>query len=98
LNPLSKRLKQARKKMEMSQMALGVAAGIDEFSAGPRINQYESGKRNPDYLTLERIGKILGCPVPFFYAKDDIFAEIITLLGKLNKEKKKQALELISSI
>lgn len=75
-----------------------IAAGIDEFSASARMNQYETGKHVPDFLTLKHISRVLKCPVAFFYAEDDVIAEIIMLLSKLNREKKKQALEAIASL
>ncbi|HFC9173642.1 TPA: hypothetical protein ACF0O3_002514 [Legionella pneumophila] len=34
-----KRLKEARKIAGLSQRKLGVDSGMDEFSAGPRMNQ-----------------------------------------------------------
>ena len=40
---ISRRLKQARVLAGLSQKQLGIKAGIDEFSASPRINQYERG-------------------------------------------------------
>src|SRR5262249_47548553 len=40
----ARRLKAARLGAGLTQEALGVQAGIDEFSASARINQYERGK------------------------------------------------------
>lgn len=95
---IPKRLKQVRKKANLSQEKLGIMAGIDEFSASARMNQYEVGKRVPDFLTLKRIGKVLGCPVAFFYVEEDIMADIIVSLSNLSKDKKKQVLEFIESL
>ncbi|STX37713.1 helix-turn-helix domain-containing protein [Legionella feeleii] len=78
-SPLPKRLKEARIASGMSQKVLGIAAGIDEFSASPRINQYETGKHSPDYLTLHRIAKVLNIPTAYFYAEEDDLAEVIRL-------------------
>ena len=64
--PVFKRLKEARKKAGISQKNLGIAAGIDEFSASARMNQYETGKHTPDFLTLSKIAKVLKTPVAFF--------------------------------
>lgn len=58
-------------------------AGIDEFSASPRINQYEKGRHTPDYLTVERLAAVLDVPVPFFYARDDRLARLIQVWGRL---------------
>jgi len=38
VSPLPKRLKEARLAAGLSQKQLGIAAGIDEFSASPRCN------------------------------------------------------------
>ena len=90
--PIPKRLKQARKALDLSQKELGIAAGMDEFSASARMNQYEVGKRTPDYSTLKRIAKVLGYPPAYFYTEDDLIAEIISYASKLNKDDKKALL------
>jgi transcriptional regulator with XRE-family HTH domain len=56
---------------------LGIAAGIDEFSASPRINQYEKGTHAPAYDMVSRIGDVLDLPVAYFYADDAGMAEVI---------------------
>ena len=76
-NPVAMRLKEARINAGLSQKELGIRAGIDEFSASPRINQYEKGKHVPDYSTLERLGEVLGAPVAYFYCEDSVLAEIV---------------------
>lgn len=83
-SPIPKRLKEARLRAAISQKELGIQAGIDEFSASPRINQYEKGKHTPDFLTLERLGEVLGVPVPYFFAWDDNLAELILIYGSLS--------------
>ena len=45
----SKRLKQARLRTDLTQEQLGILAGIDEFSASARVNQYEKGKHLQPY-------------------------------------------------
>jgi transcriptional regulator with XRE-family HTH domain len=96
-SPLPKRLKEARLAAGLSQKGLGIAAGIDEFSASPRMNQYETGKHIPDFNTLSKIAKVLKVPVPFFYTKDDIMAEMLKLVGQLSMEKRKKALFYLSN-
>ena len=80
LTIVAKRLKEAREGKGLSQKALGIAAGIDEFSASPRINQYERGKHSPDLLTLKRLAKVLAVPLAYLYAEDDFLADAILLL------------------
>ena len=87
---VAKRLKEARLAKGLSQKKLGIAAGIDEFTASPRMNQYERGVHIPDYSTLERLAQVLEVPVPYFYAADDELADWIKCfprLGKAEREK-----------
>ncbi|HAT2016930.1 TPA: helix-turn-helix domain-containing protein [Legionella pneumophila] len=76
-SPLPKRLKEARLVAGLSQRQLGIAAGIDEFSASPRINQYETGKHTPDFTTLKQLAKVLSVPTAYFYAEENDLAELI---------------------
>ena len=73
----SKRLREARLKLGISQAKLGVAAKIDEFSASARMNHYEKGKHYPDYKTAERLAKALNVPTPYLFAREDDLAEWI---------------------
>jgi len=86
--PVSKRLREARTVAGLSQKLLGIAAGIDEFSASARMNQYETGKHTPDYSTLNSIAKVLKLPVAYFYAETDELAELIKLFYPLKKPDK----------
>ena len=97
-NPLAKRLKEARMAFGISQRNLGAAAGMDPLSAGPRVTQYETAKHSPDFLTLAHIGSVLRYPVAFFYAEDDALAELITLFHKMNKENKKELLNIARNL
>lgn len=87
-SPIRKRLKEARITAGLSQKSLGIAAGIDEFSASARMNQYETGKHTPDFLTLQRIAKILNVPTAYFYAETADLAETIRLYYFLKKSDK----------
>ena len=69
-NPIPVRLKQARKKANLSQKALGVNIGMDESSASPRMNQYEKGKHTPDTSTLKALANELGVPLNYFFCED----------------------------
>lgn len=90
--PTPKRLKAARQRAKLSQRQLGIAAGIDEFSASPRVNQYERGKHTPDYSTAERLAKVLGCPTAYLYAREDDLAELILLWAHLTERQKRRLL------
>lgn len=78
--------------MGLSQRGLGIAAGFDPTGASPRVNQYEAGKHTPDMRSLELLGKVLGKPVPYFYAVDDTLAEAIDLLARMPSKARKEAL------
>ena len=94
-SPVAKRLKQARTRSGLSQKQLGIEAGIDAFSASPRINQYESGKHTPDFATAKRLADVLRVPTPFLYTEEDTMAELIRLLGGFSlKDRRKLLLEL----
>ncbi len=84
-SPLPKRLKEARQAMGLSQKSLGIKAGIDEFSASTRMNQYETGKYSPDYLSLKNIAAVLNVPTAYFYAENDQLAQMIKLFNTLKK-------------
>ena len=88
-SPVSKRLKEARLAAGLSQKSLGIAAGIDEFSASARMNQYETGKHVPDYSTLSLIAKVLKLPVAYFYADTDELAHIIRFYSLLSTKQRK---------
>jgi len=85
-------MKAARERLGISQAELGMRAGIDEFCASARINQYERGKHAPDFLTVCNLAKVLDVPTAYFYAKDDNLAELIELFGKLRPAERKSLL------
>lgn len=83
-SPLCRRLKEARLAANLSQKQLGIAAGMDEFSASARMNHYELGRHSPDYSTLKRIALVLSLPTAYFYAEEDDLAELIKNFRKKN--------------
>ena len=97
-SPFARRMKAARECMGISQMELGVRAGIDEFSSSARINQYERGKHAPDFLTASNLAKVLGVPAAYFYAEDNQLAELISLFGQLKAGERKNLLTFAASL
>ena len=93
---ITKRLNEARLAAGISQKQLGIAAGIDEFSASPRINQYERGVHVPDFATLERLALVLNVPTPYFYTRDDDLAKLILRYGKLDAAERAAMLNLVN--
>lgn len=69
----------------LSQKQLGIAAGMDQFSASARMNHYEKGRHTPDYSMLERIAKVLKLPVAYFYADSDELAAWIMSFSRIKK-------------
>lgn len=74
---IGQRLREARLRAGLSQKELGIRAEIDEFTASPRVNQYERGRHIPEFQTVERFAAVLGVPAPYFYCRDDALAEWI---------------------
>ena len=96
-SPTPLRLKQARKAAGYTQQRIGIALGMEPNTASARMNQYEKGKHSPDYTTMKRIADELGVPVAFFYCEEDVLAELILELGKLNKSELEQKLKDLKS-
>ncbi len=89
LSVFPKRLKQARLRSGLTQEQLGIQAGIDEFSASARVNQYEKGKHAPSLLTSQRLARALLVPTSFLYEEDDLLPSLLAIAGRLTKEKKR---------
>lgn len=79
----SQRLKDARLLRGLSQKRLGVAAGIDEFVASTRINRYEKGVHEANITTASCLAKALNVPLAYFYATDDLLAQMILRFSEL---------------
>src|SRR5450830_289552 len=84
--PFPSRLKKARLQRGLTQFGLGVAAGIDEYSASPRINQYERGVHTPDQGTATRLAEALGVPLSYLFEPNESLAELIRLAGTLTSD------------
>lgn len=84
----ARRMKAARELLGISQMELGVRAGIKECSASARINQYERGKHAPDFLTAQHLAGVLQVPTAYFYAEDLQLAELVVLFHKMQYEQR----------
>ena len=93
---ITKRLLEARLTSGLSQKKLGIAAGIDEFSASPRVNQYERGVHVPDFSTIERLASVLNVPVPYFYTRDDVLAKLIVKYGQQDRAGKEALIKFLN--
>lgn len=94
LSVVSKRIKEARIRAGLSQEKLGVLAGIDEFSASARMNQYERGRHTPNYQLVKRLAVVLELPTAFFYTEEDQLAELLIAYGGLGTKARKRLVEL----
>lgn len=84
------RLRAAREARGISQKQLGILAGIDQFVASARINQYERGKHVPDLQTAQRLAAELNVPVSYLYEPNDDLAELIRILGEHSRDQLRQ--------
>ena len=91
-----RRLRTARQAAQMTQAELGRTLGLDDQNTGaPRVSRYETGKHQPDQETMARIAEVLGLPVAYFHAVDDILAEVILLVAKMPKKDQEEIVELL---
>lgn len=96
--PIPLRLKQARLRSGITQEALGVQAGIDEYSASARMNQYEKGVHLPNFELLERCAEILGVPVEYFYTRSDETAKLLLSFYQMTNVQKQALMEFLETI
>ncbi len=91
----ARRFRTARLAAGMSQKTVGIAAGIDEFVASSRINQYERGVHTPDFETARRLARVLGVTTAYFFADDEAVAKILFAVSAMPlRERRKLAKEL----
>ena len=98
MSVFGKRMKAARLQAGLSQEKLGVAAGVDEMSSSARMNQYERGKHEPDYLMVERVAGVLNVPECYFYCKDDDVAQILVDLHRTPETRKAEVMAIIRDL
>lgn len=92
------RLRQAREKKNLSQRRLGILAGIHQDSASSRINQYEHGKHEPDFRTVQRLATVLDVPAAYFYAVDDLLAALILAADRASHADKRKLIRKLATI
>ncbi len=93
MSVLEKRLKEARLSAGLSQEKLGIDAGLEEASAGVRINRYEKGARAPNFELVQRLGQVLNLPAAYFYAEDDETAWLLMTLHRMPEAQRRNVLE-----
>ena len=95
-NPIPIRLKEARKRVKMTQKELGIRIGMDQSSASSRMNHYEKERHTPDVQTLQRIADELGVPLNYFFCENTESAELACLISSLSTEEKQKLIEQLS--
>lgn len=93
---IAKRLKEARLAAGLSQRELGVLAGFDPSVASPRVNQYERAKHVPNPSVLEKLGKVLNCPLAFFFAVDEGLAALALAYHRASAAERKRFQALVN--
>jgi transcriptional regulator with XRE-family HTH domain len=96
-NIFCRRLKEARKAVGLSQKKLGMLAGLDEFVASTRINRYELGIHDADPGTATRLAGVLGVPLAYLYAEDDLLAHMVLAFTALPTERQQALLQQIET-
>jgi transcriptional regulator with XRE-family HTH domain len=91
----SKRLKEARQNVGLSQERLGVLAGIDELSSSARMNQYERGKHEPYFTMVTRIAHVLNVPESYFYSTNDELAWLIVAFHRTPAETQQKIIQYV---
>ncbi|MFT5759753.1 MAG: transcriptional regulator with XRE-family HTH domain [Alteromonadaceae bacterium] len=94
-NPIPVRLKEARKRANMTQKELGIRIGMDPSSASSRMNHYEKERHMPDVQTLQRMADELGVPLNYFFCDSTESAELACLINHLST---KDQLDLIEKL
>ena len=87
-NPIPVRLKEARKRANITQKNLGIRIGMEINSASARMNHYEKGRHTPDIDTLQRMADELGVPLNYFFCESESSAELACLIAKLDESEK----------
>lgn len=88
-----RRLREIRAESGLSQKALGIAAGLDQFVASTRINRYELGVHKADFLIAQRLAEVLNIPAAYFYTEDDQLAELVIAYHRAGARKKANILK-----
>lgn len=91
----TKRLKEARLALGISQRELGRRIGLSEEVVSSRVTRYELGTSEPDFATASKLAKELGVPLAYLLADNDALADIILAAARMSAvEQRKLASEL----
>ncbi|MEM5533401.1 helix-turn-helix transcriptional regulator [Pseudoalteromonas arctica] len=95
-NPIPIRLKEARKRANMTQKELGIRIGMDQSSASSRMNHYEKDRHTPDIQTLQRMADELKVPLNYLFCDSTESAELACLIDRLSIEERQELIKQLS--
>lgn len=87
------RLRWARERAGLTQLELGVRAGLEPKVAAPRINQYENGVHEPKVETAQSLADALGIPPAFLYTTDEELAGLLLVWADLESNERRKLLK-----
>lgn len=87
------RLRWARERAGLTQLELGVRAGLEPKVAAPRINQYENGVHEPKVETAKALADALGIPPAFLYTTDEELAGLLLVWADLESNERRKLLK-----
>lgn len=95
---LGRQLRRAREQAGLSQTATARALTLSPAA----VNQYETGKRGVDALTLERLGRLYGVPLRFFFGEETERADweeaLLAQMAQFAPEARAGVLQLIAAL
>lgn len=95
---LGQHLRRARELSGLTQTAAAEALGVSPGA----VNQYESGKRGVDALTLEKLGRVYNVPLSFFFGEEEQRADweeaLLARTAKLSPDVRDGIRRLITAI
>ncbi|NII11296.1 helix-turn-helix transcriptional regulator [Oleiagrimonas sp. C23AA] len=80
----TKRLRQSRLALDISQRELGRRIGLSEDVVSSRVTRYELGTSEPDFATAGKLAKELGVPLAWLLADTDVLADIILAVSNMS--------------
>lgn len=80
----TKRLKEARLTLGISQRELGRRIGLSEDVVSSRVTRYEQGTSEPDFATAGKLAAELGVPLAYLLAETDALASVILAVARLS--------------
>ncbi len=91
----AQRLREARERAGLTQQRLGVLVGLDEATAGPRMNQYEKGVHQPRQEMLLELARVLEIPPAYLVTPDELLARLLLAWPRLSEAERLRLLAMV---